>query len=393
MTSPEDLAASPTAFGAFEYFPDNLEWSTQMVRLFSYCYVRGADFSEVHSVARSLPVGDNDAWQAGFAGLASKVEADAWRSVDGAHDVSARDAFLRASIYYRISGQMADIAGTVEIPPGLEDSIRTFREACARMSPTFTPVEVPYEGVTLPGYLAIPAGAIDGATPAVIDFGGIDAWAEEQYFKIGAALLERGYAVLILNGPGQGEAKMRGIYGRHDFEVVASATVDFMQTVPAVDADRIGLIGSSLGGYFAARAAAFEPRLKATVVWGAHNGWQTRPSAAEIAEVGRAASRIRQGKRFLGVEGLEALVEGLSKFRLGPEVLSSVSAPILIMHGESDVLVPVEDARTVFNDIGHDDKKLLIYPAGMPGSAHCQLDALAIAQQDMCDWLDDQLRR
>jgi dienelactone hydrolase len=393
LMTPAGHAETTTGFGAFEYFPENLEWSTQMMRLFSYCYVRGADFSEVHSVARSLPVGDNAAWQAGFAELASKVEADGWESSRGDHEISARDAFLRATIYYRISGQMADIEGSDEVPPCLTDSIRMFREACARMRPAFEPVEVPYEGVTLPGYLAIPDNAVDGMTPAVVDFGGIDAWAEEQYFKIGAALLERGYAVLLLNGPGQGEAKMRGIYGRHDFEVVAAATVDYMRAQPSVDGDRIGLIGSSLGGYFAARAAAFEPRLAATVVWGAHNGFTARPQEDAIADPGRRSSRIRQGERFLGVEGLAALIERLVKFQLGPEVMRNVSAPILIMHGESDVLVPVEDAQAVFDDTEHDDKTLRVYPAGTPGCAHCQLDALAIAQRDICDWLDEKLRR
>lgn len=390
--SPVAHAGAPTGFGAFEYFPDNLEWSTQMMRLFSYCYVRGADFSEVHSVARSLPVGDNSAWQAGFAELAKQIEADAWESSRGGHEVSARDAFLRATIYYRISGQMADIEGNDEVAPGLRDSIRMFREASARMRPAFEPVEVPYEGVTLPGYLAVPDGVVDGTTPAVIDFGGIDAWAEEQYFKIGAALVERGYAVLLLNGPGQGEAKMRGVYGRHDFEVAAAAAVDFMQSQPTVDDDRIGLIGSSLGGYFAARAAAFEPRLRATVVWGALNGMNIPAPTTTTAEVGRRGSRLRQVERFLGVDGRDALVEHAARFRLGPEVMRSVSAPILILHGASDVLVPLAEAEAIFGDIEYDDKTLRVYPPGTPGCAHCQLDALAIAQRDMCDWLDEKLR-
>jgi hypothetical protein len=52
-------------FGAFAYFPGNLEWSIQMIRLLSYRYVRGADFSRVHAVARSLPVSDNAAWEKG----------------------------------------------------------------------------------------------------------------------------------------------------------------------------------------------------------------------------------------------------------------------------------------------------------------------------------------
>jgi dienelactone hydrolase len=377
-------------FGAFEYFPDNLEWSTQMLRLFSYCYVRGADFSEVHAVARTLPVGDDAAWQRGFSELANQIEASARTSAAGGHDVTARDLFLRATIYHRISGQMADIAGEMDVAPGLVESVRCFLEASARMTPTFTPVEVPYEDAALPGYLCIPETTSAKGVPMVIDIGGIDAWAEEQYFKIGAALVERGYGVLLLNGPGQGAAKQRGIVGRYDFETAATAAVDFVQAHSRVDADRIAFIGSSLGGYYAARAAAFEPRLKATVIWGAAIGFD--PSLIDATGSGRAGSRIRQVERFLGVEGIDALLEHGSKFQLGPAVLGNVSAPVLILHGGSDMLAPVSHAQTVYDDIGYSDKTLLVYPPGTPGSAHCQLDALGIAQRDLCDWLDDKVR-
>jgi alpha-beta hydrolase superfamily lysophospholipase len=388
MTDSAPVGERP--LGAFAYFPDNLEWSTQMLRLFSYCYVRGADFSEVHAVARTLPVGDDAAWQRGFSELANQIEASARTSAAGGHHVTARDLFLRATIYHRISGQMADIAGEMDVPPGLLDSVRCFGEASARMKPPFIPVEVPYENASLPGYLCIPETSSDDGVPAVIDFGGVDAWAEEQYFKIGAALVERGYGVLLLNGPGQGAARQRGIFGRPDFETAAAAAVDFLAAQRSVSADRIALIGSSFGGYCAARAAAFEPRLKATVIWGALNGYD--PSTFTATGSGRAGSRIRQAERFLGVEGLDALVEYGSKFQLGPAVMGKVSAPVLILHGGSDVLVPVSHAQAMYDDIGYPDKTLVVYPPGTPGSAHCQLDALGVAQRDICDWLDDKVR-
>jgi dienelactone hydrolase len=363
--------APTSSSGAFEYFPDNLEWSTQMLRLFSYCYVRGADFSEVHAVARTLPVGDDAAWQRGFSELANQIEASARTSAARGHEVTARDLFLRATIYHRISGQMADIAGETDVPPGLLESVRCFLEASARMTPTFLPVEVPYADSSLPGYLCVPDTTPDGGVPTVIDIGGIDAWAEEQYFKIGSALAERGYGVLLLNGPGQGAAKQRGVFGRYDFETAAAAAVDFLQEQPGVDADRIAFIGSSLGGYYAARAAALEPRLKATVIWGAAMGFD--PSLMNATGSGRAGSRIRQVERFLGVEGIDALLEHGSKFQLGPAVMGKASAPVLILHGGSDMLAPVSHAQAVYDDIGHPDKTLLVYPPGTPGSAHCQL--------------------
>jgi dienelactone hydrolase len=386
--SPTGSLPGERPFGAFEYFPDNLEWSTQMMRLIAYCYVRGADFSEVHAVARSLPLGDDAAWQMGFAGLAEQIEASARDSAAGGHAVTARDFYLRASIYHRISGQLADIAGDTEIAPGVNESIRCFQAAAALRQPALVQVEVPFEDGTLPGYLCIPETLSGHRVPAVIDVGGIDAFAEEQYFKIGSALIERGYAVLLLNGPGQGTAKLRGTFGRYDFETVAAAAVDYLEAQPGVDGERIGFIGSSLGGYYAARAAAFETRLRATVIWGANPGF----SPSTFAPGSGAASRIHQFERFLGVEGAEAVQDLGSKFHLGPEVMKGVSAPVLILHGESDVLIPVSEAHEVFGDITYSDKTLRIYPRGTPGCTHCQLDAIGTAQRDICDWLDDKMR-
>ncbi len=45
--------------------------------------------------------------------------------------------------------------------------------------------------------------------------------------------------------------------------------VDYIQSHPDIATDRIGLAGISMGGYFAPRAAAFEPRIKACAAWGA----------------------------------------------------------------------------------------------------------------------------
>lgn len=382
MSRPGDATAG---FGAFAYWPDDLEWSTQFMRLLGYIYVGGADFSEVHAVARDLPPGDERAWRAGFSALADAVEGDARAAHAGGHPVTARDAWLRASVYHRISGQLRAIGGA-GTPPGVEAARRCFRAAMAVTDPPVAAVEIPYEGTTLPGYLVPPLRA-DGPGPAVAVIGGIDAFAEEMYLKIGRALGERGYRVLLFDGPGQGEARRRGVHARHDSEVPVAAAVDFLQRRDGVDPDRIGLIGSSLGGYYATRAAAFEHRLRACVVWGASEGID----AAKLAPGGPLAGRARQVQALFGLDdpaGLPARVAGFH-LRGVPE---RIRCPVLILHGESDVLVPVEVARRTFDAVGHEDKRLITYPPGTPGCTHCQLDALSVAHRDICDWLDTRLR-
>jgi pimeloyl-ACP methyl ester carboxylesterase len=80
-----------------------------------------------------------------------------------------------------------------------------------------------------------------------------------------------GIHVLAIDGPGQGEAlRLQGIPSRYDYEVPARAAYDYLAGRREVDAKRMAVMGFSLGGYYAPRAAAMEPRFAACVAWGGH---------------------------------------------------------------------------------------------------------------------------
>lgn len=102
---------------------------------------------------------------------------------------------------------------------------------------------------------------------------------EELFFKdesfnfetirtIGLAAIERGYHLLLLDGPGQGESLLNNLYYRFDWEKVITPVVDFALTLACVDKDKIALYGASMGGYLAPRAVAFEPRINACIANG-----------------------------------------------------------------------------------------------------------------------------
>lgn len=373
------------SFGAYVRWPENMEWSTQLVRLLSYAYVGATDFSEIESVVRGLRVGDDAAWQEGFAGLAGRLAEKAQRAADGGHRVSAVETWRRASIYYRLAATFTAIRGAMDWDV-IDASRRCFRSA-AQLDHRrrFESVEIPYEDSTLPGYFVSPAGEPTRRRPTVIVFGGIDAFAEEMYFKIGAALLERGFNVLLPDGPGQGESRRRRIPARTDYEVAVTACVDYLTTRHDVDTDRIGLIGSSLGGYIAGRAAGAEHRLTAVVIWGAFYGVPPRESLPSASQ-----ARAGQFKQAFAVGTDDELWAQLADLNL-EGVGARVKCPVLILHAQNDVQIPVEHAQVFFDEIGAPDKELIIYPPGEPGCAHCQLDSLPIAQFDMANWLEDRL--
>jgi dienelactone hydrolase len=129
-------------------------------------------------------------------------------------------------------------------------------------------VEVDSPDGILPGYL-IPSGT-DGPAPVVIFYNGFDVTKELLYGFIGDQFSRRGIACLVIDTPGTCEPlRLRNVPSRPDYEVPTTAIVDYLQTRPDIDPDRIGLLGISLGGYYAPRGAAFEKRINACVAWGA----------------------------------------------------------------------------------------------------------------------------
>jgi pimeloyl-ACP methyl ester carboxylesterase len=104
----------------------------------------------------------------------------------------------------------------------------------------------------------------------VILLPGLDS-TKEEFFRWEDVFLARGVATVSLDGPGQGETGYH-THIRPDYEVAPAALLDHLQDRPDLDLDRVGVVGVSLGGYYAPRTAAFEPRVKAVcAIGGAHS--------------------------------------------------------------------------------------------------------------------------
>ena len=166
----------------------------------------------------------------------------------------------------QLSSSFETIRGT--IPRAADTSARaieTFR-AAPEIQARWARVRIPYEGIELEGYYLNVSG--DEPGPTLLAHGGFDSTVEEMFFAVGEAARRHGWNCLIFEGPGQGTAlRHHKLLFRHDWEAVVTPVVDFALNLRGVDPERIALLGMSMGGYLAPRAAAFEHRIAACIAY------------------------------------------------------------------------------------------------------------------------------
>jgi dienelactone hydrolase len=214
--------------------------------------------------------------------------------------------------------------------------------------------------------------------------GGADAYAEEIYFG-GKQMLDRGWAMLLVDTPGRGSSiYLKGIKTRPDYEVPGRACIDYLVSRPEVDPGRVALLGISMAGYYAPRVAAFEKRIKALVAW---SGCYS--ILDDLYDWCVHLQPVCQ--RLLGGVSHEEARRLLKEFTMAG-IAKNITCPTLITHGDKDTLMSVEGAKRLFAEIGTKDKTLKIYgEADGGGRIHCSHDYWAHNVPFMLDWLEKRL--
>ncbi|GAA0845507.1 alpha/beta hydrolase family protein [Streptosporangium amethystogenes subsp. fukuiense] len=364
----------------FYYFPDNYMWSSA----FNLALMAGGSLGEMNRWLSPLREGepDGEAWGKAWAGMAEQQEAQAAEDLATGLRRSAGLRYLRASVYHA--------SGERQIPPGPEKSasyrasLDAFEKAIELAPLNVERIEVDSPDGVLPGYL-IPARTAEPA-PVVIFYGGFDVTKEILYGFVEEEFVRRGISCLVMDSPGVGEPlRLRGVPSRPDYEVPTGAVIDYLETRADVDASRIGVMGISLGGYYAPRSAAFEPRIKACAAWGGiwdwgatwEKRWATRSKTVSVPWF--------QLPWVMGTDTMEAGLERVRQWTL-VDVLPKLTQPLLIVHGENDRQVAVEDAHKAFEAAGSADKTLRIFTVAEGGAEHCQTDEPDPARQLIADW-------
>lgn len=379
----------------FMYFPESYRWSAAYVNMLGRGNFGGADISELHRIGRLLEgkVGDDDAWFDAFLKVAADVRGHADRFRASGHSVSAASFYLRACHYF----QMGERFRTPKDTPAL-DAYRTaidcFHHFVAQTDLKIEVVDVPFEGKSLPGYFVHAQNAKSARTPCVVFFDGLDV-TKEILFVLGTPdLIKRGISVLLVDGPGTGEAiRFRDMHLRHDYEVAGSACIDYLEKRADVDAKKIGIVAVSLGGYYAPRCASLEPRFAACIAWGAiwdyREVWKRRIEAQFNASMSVPGHHIMW---ILGAVSLDDALRRLEPFRLDG-VVQKMRCPFLVCHGEDDEQVPLADARALYEACGSPDKTLRVFTSEEGGAQHTQRDYLPLGCATMWNWFEDKLIR
>jgi pimeloyl-ACP methyl ester carboxylesterase len=245
---------------------DDADMDAQLGRTMIAVSAEAADLGEVMTTAARVTDGDYDSWFTEWSATAEVAQALADEALSGGHVVTARKAYLRASEYWRQSFFfLRRDVDDERLQLAWRRHRATFRAALPLLDCHAVTAEIPFDGVTMSGYLFRPADA-DTPRPTVLAPCGFDSTAEAGYVATGYMALPRGYNFFVFEGPGQGGTLYEhGRPFRPDFEVPFAEAFRWLLDQDGVHPHAVIVMGRSFGGYLGPRAAAFESRVAALV--------------------------------------------------------------------------------------------------------------------------------
>jgi pimeloyl-ACP methyl ester carboxylesterase len=387
------------------YFKSNdLDYQFQAFVL-GYATYGGATVGEALYTAKHVNEKDLKSWWQVWNNTAVHTEAQANLSLQAGHVVSARKAFLRAFTYYRTSAIMLSYHDPL-FKETFDKARACYREFAHLSNPAIEVVQIPFEGKFLRGYFAKPQQGNNSKLPTYITIGGGDTLAEDLYFFGGAAALERGYNVLMVDLPGQGTTPFDGLTMRHDSETAVRTMVDYLVSRSDVATDKIVASGVSLGGYFTLRAASYEKRLRTIALSTPIVDWHQALLEAAPAPFRMAPNLLGAITKFAGLfspsqvivfdryfhwqTGAATMGEAFEKFKSWRVDVSQVTCPTLCIVGDGEDEVFKKQTRLCYDSL-KTPKRLVICTEKDGADAHCQTNNLQYGQQLMFDWFDDVL--
>jgi dipeptidyl aminopeptidase/acylaminoacyl peptidase len=305
-----------------------------------------ADFEDVTSKLERW-----EDWCAAWSARA-KVHEDLGReTLNQGYRLSAGEHLVRAGIYYHFA-KFVFVQDLKQMKAAHMKAVECYREGVALIRPAGTTVTIPFGKQSMQAVLRLPAGA--SKPPVLIMAPGLDSTKEEIH-AYEEPFLARGIAVLAIDGPGQGEAEYDiPICG--DYERAAKAVCDWIETRKDLDAQKIGIWGVSLGGYYSPRAAAYEKRIKACIALSGPFEWEQ--IWAGLPELTRETFRVRSHSST-EKEAIEK-AKTLTMVDAAPRI----TCPIFVVTGRQDRLVPASHAERLAKSVSGPVELMIVEDGG-----------------------------
>jgi dipeptidyl aminopeptidase/acylaminoacyl peptidase len=292
------------------------------------------DFIEVTGALKSW-----NEWCGAWSARAAIHEAIGRTALAGGKHLSAGEHLQRAGVYYHFA-KFLFVHDAAAMKAAHTKAVACRELALPHLVPPGERVAIPFDGTLLHGILRKPPGS--ARPPVLVMICGLDSCKEETA-AYEQPFLARGIAILVFDGPGQGEAEYE-LPIRGDYEAPVRAVIDYVETRHDLDASRVGLWGVSLGGYYAPRAAAFDKRVKACIAlsgpFDLADAWDGLPDLTrEAFRVRSHCATQEDGRRNAATLSLGG-------------VAGRITCPLFIVAGRQDRVIPSQHAERLARETG-----------------------------------------
>jgi len=377
----------------FEYFP-NYIWNLSV----AIAMESGGQIGEIVDMCQPIKdaaAGGADAgtpqFMAQWVAMAEKLIGLAAEDEAQGRAFSASNKLERAALYM-FTGERMQGHGH----PGRKETYAKARAAFDRSTAlgkiNRERVEIPLETGTMPALFTRAPG--EGKKPVVVYCNGLDSCKELLYWSgLPEALARRGISTLCVDQPGSGEAlRLQNLPVDPHSEAWASKAVDWLEQQPEVDPARIGMTGISLGGHFAPRAVAYEPRFASGACWGANHNWREVQDKRMKREGENPVPHYWAHVMWaFGAQDMEEFLEKSTDMNLNGH-MDRIKVPFLVTHGANDRQISVDYAHDAFAQLVNSPKKeLKIFTAREGGVEHVGADNMSYGRDYIADWFAETL--
>lgn len=377
----------------FEYFP-NYIWNLSV----AIALESGGRIGEIVDMCqpiRDAAAGGGDAgtpqFMARWVEMGDRLIGLADEDVAAGHGYSAAAKLDRAGLYLLVAERM-QAHGSAGREATYARALRAFGDATRLGGLSRERVEIPLEQGHMPALFTRAPGA--GRKPVVVYCNGLDSCKELLFWSgLPEALARRGISTLCVDQPGTGEAlRLQGLPVDPYSEHWASRAVDWLEAQDAVDPARIGMTGISLGGHFAPRAVAFEPRFASGAVWGANHNWaevqQKRLRREGENPVPHYWAHVMWAFGAVDMDDFLAKAEAMTL----DGVLDRIRVPFLVTHGEKDRQIALDYAHQTRAGLVNSPRVgFKIFTAREGGVEHVGADNMSYGRDYIADWFADTL--